>query len=257
MKKQYIFLLVLFLSGGFYSINSYGVNYVNELFNKANKEYHDRNYQQAIDDYLKINSQNYQSPELYYNLGNCYYKTDSIGKSILFYEKAKRLSPSDEAIAFNLQLANLKVTDKIEPVSDFILVQWWNNLVRSIAADSWAVCAIVLLWIGLMVLLFFFFSPSLNVRKVSFFGGAIFLFLSAVIFTFTFSRYHYDTTVKYGVIIYSTAHIMSEPDDKSKELFVLHEGIKVRLLSSSDNYNNIELPDGKQGWVEDGALGKI
>jgi tetratricopeptide (TPR) repeat protein len=255
MKQQLNLFLFIFLLSVFSIARAQGIT-VNNIFNKANREYRNKDYQQAISDYLSIIKENYRSPELYFNLGNCYYRTDSIGKAILFYEKAKRLSPSDKDIALNLQLANLKVTDKIEPMNDFILITWWHNLVRSTSADVWAIWAVILLWLGLTGALLFFFGTSLQLRKAGFFSAFIFLVISVFIFVVAFSRSHFDAQ-KYAVILSSSVHIMSEPDEQSKELFVLHEGVKVKLISSSDNYKNIELPDGKQGWVEDNALGEI
>jgi tetratricopeptide (TPR) repeat protein len=255
MKQQINLLLFIFLLGVFSTVRTLGVT-VNDIFNKANKEYRNKDYPQAITDYLSIIKQNYRSPELYFNLGDCYYKTDSIGKAILFYEKAKRLSPSDKDIALNLQLANLKVTDKIEPINEFIIITWWHNFVRSSSADVWAIWAVVLLWLGLVGALLFFFGTSLQLRKAGFFTAFVFLVISAFLFVATFSRSHFDAR-DYAIITSPSVHIMSEPDEQSKELFVLHEGVKVKILSSSDNYKNVELPDGKQGWVEDDALGEI
>jgi tetratricopeptide (TPR) repeat protein len=255
MKQQLKLFLFLFLLSVFSTVNVFGVT-VNDIFNKANKEYHNKDYQGAISDYLSIVKQNYRSPELYFNLGNCYYRTDSIGKAILFYEKAKRLSPSDKDVVQNLQLANLKVTDKIEPVNDFILVQWWHNLVRASSVDWWASWAIISLWLTLAALLLFFFSPLINLRKTGFFSTIVFLVLSVLFFIATISRISFDEQ-RYAVILSSSVHIVSEPDEQSKELFVLHEGVKVKILNASYNYTNIELPDGKQGWVEDDALGEI
>ncbi len=255
MRQQLNLFLLLFLLGVFSAVKVSGVS-VNDIFKKANKEYHNRDYQQAISDYLSIVNQNYTSPELYFNLGNCYYRTDSDGKAILFYEKAKRLSPSDKDIALNIQLANLKVTDKIESMNDFILVQWWHNLIRSSTANEWAIWAIITLWLTLSTVLLFFFSPSIILRKAGFFSAIIFLVILAFLFVATISRSHFDDQ-KYAIILSSSVHVMSEPDEQSKELFVLHEGVKVKILNSSYNYMNIELPDDKQGWVEDDALGEI
>src|SRR4051812_30872548 len=102
---------------------------VGELYKSAGNLYKEKQFQQAADNYEKIISQGYKSPEVYYNLGNCYYKLNSTGKSILAYERALKLSPDDEDIIHNLKLAELKVSDRIQPIPQLSIITWWNNFI--------------------------------------------------------------------------------------------------------------------------------
>lgn len=116
-------------------------------FEKANQLYRDGKHQDAVDMYGQVYSNGFESSDLHYNMGNAYFKLNNIPRSIISYERAKRLSPGDEDILYNLRLANLKVIDKIEPLPELFFVGWWNSLVNIMSSSQWAVLIISLLWI--------------------------------------------------------------------------------------------------------------
>ena len=152
---------------------------------QADSAYVRENYQQAIADYEALLKQGV-SADLYYNLGNAYYRTDNITKAVLNYERALLLSPGDDDIRFNLQMARSKTIDKITPESEMFFVTWYHSLVNLMSVDAWARLALIALAIAIVLALAYLFSERMWLRKVGFFGALFLLlvFLSSNLFAF-------------------------------------------------------------------------
>ena len=159
----------------------------------ADAEYAKGNYQQAIVDYEEL-LQNGVSADLYYNLGNAYFRTENITKAILNYERAHMLSPGDEDIQFNLQFARSKTIDKITPQSEMFFVGWYHSLVNLTSVDRWAYTAVVSIILVLVLLLMYLFAENITLRKIGFYGAvaSLLLFLLANLFAF---QHHLHTAV--------------------------------------------------------------
>ncbi|HNX55205.1 MAG TPA: tetratricopeptide repeat protein, partial [Prolixibacteraceae bacterium] len=131
-----------------------------ELLQKANDAYTKQQYKQAIEDYNQILKTNLESPEVYFNLGNAYYKTGQYTLAILNYERAKLLAPDDEDITFNLQVTNQKVVDSIQELPGLFVVRWWNSIINSQTTDTWAIFSIISFIAFLVMLGFYFFAKT-------------------------------------------------------------------------------------------------
>ncbi len=223
-------------------------------FEQANEAYRKGDYQKAIGLYQQVIKNGYESSAIYYNLGNAYFKANDIPSSILFYERAKRLAPGDDDIAYNLRLANLRVVDKIEPVPQIIFVRWWNGIEESLSSDGWAVFAIVCLWALVGSGLSFFLFRSFAIRRISLLAAAIFIVLVVFGFFSVYNQYQYEQSVNNGIVFSPTVSVKSAPDDKSTDLFVIHEGVKVELLDVVGTWRKIRLADGKIGWLSQQAV---
>ena len=218
---------------------------------QADSAYVRENYQQAITDYETL-LKGGVSADLYYNLGNAYYRTDNITKAVLNYERALLLSPGDADIRFNLQMARSKTIDKITPESEMFFVTWYHSLVNIMSVDAWARTALIALAIAIILALAYLFSERMWLRKLGFFGALFLLvvFLLSNIFAFQQKR---KLTHRTGAIIMSSAAtIKSTPSKNGTDLFILHEGTKVTVTDDSmKGWKEIRVDDGKEGWVED------
>lgn len=223
----------------------------------ADMEYQKGNYQQAIKDYQEI-LQKGVSADIYYNLGNAYYRTDNIAQSILAYERALRLSPGDEDIRFNLQFVRSKTIDKITPESEMFFVTVYKSMVNFTSVDHWAVTAIVSLAVALLLLLLYLFGSKLVLRKIGFFGAAILLvvFLLSNLFAWQQKKSFEDNS---GAIVTApTVSVKKIPADNSDDSFVIHEGTKVYIIDRSmKNWRQIRLDDGREGWMRVGTIEEI
>jgi tetratricopeptide (TPR) repeat protein len=223
---------------------------MNAQFDQANQAYRSENYQRCVQIYQSILSQGYENSELYYNLGNAYYKMNNIPAAILQYERARKLSPSDPDIAHNLALANLRVTDKIDAIPELFFINWWHDLVDLRSADQWAWIAIASLWgtvLATALLLTNLLPGSVRtIFSALAFAGILF---SAVSLTGMAAHSHADKNHHFAIIFSPSVTVKSAPDENSTNLFVLHEGVKIELLDKVSQWSKFKLADGKIGWA--------
>lgn len=218
-------------------------------FEQANVLYRTGEYQKAAAAYEHILSNGYEHAALYYNLGNCYFKLKKIPLAIVNYERAKRLAPSDEDIAYNLRLANLRIVDKIEPIPKLFFVEWWQAFVNTMSADHWGTASVILLWTTVVVLMLFFLIRSVALRRMLFLASFLALLFCALSFASMIQRLSFETETTEAIIMAQSISVKSAPDPQSTELFVLHEGVKVELLDTVGEWKKIRLADGKVGWI--------
>ena len=217
---------------------------------EADSAYVRGQYQQAIAQYEELLKQG-ASADLYYNLGNAYYRTENIPEAVLNYERALLLSPGDRDIRFNLQIARSKTFDKIVPESEMFFVTWYRSLVSLMSVDGWARTALVALALTIILLLVYLFSEKLWLRKAGFFGGVALLVLFVVANIFAWQQKE-ELLHRKGAIIFAPAvTVKSTPAANGTDLFILHEGTKVDITDGSmKDWKEIRIADGKEGWIE-------
>lgn len=224
---------------------------------KANRAYADGFYANAVELYKSVITAGYESVDLYYNLGNACYKQNDFSSSILYYEKARKLDPGNEDVNFNLKIANTKITDKIEPIPELFYKRWYKKLIESFSVDKWSRFGLAFLCLGLVAGLFYVVSKNLLIRKAGFWLGIFFIFIS--LFSFLFAWQSYDDIMhrKEAIIFTPTVTIKSSPDEKSIDLFVLHEGAKVELIDNIGTWYEIRIANGSVGWLMASSVEKI
>lgn len=225
-----------------------------ELYNRANKFYSSKQFQDAAADYEQLLSQGYRNAEIYYNLGNCYYKMDSIGKCILNYERALKLSPKDEDILHNLKLARLKPIDNIQPVPQLAIVTWWNDFVSFNSSKGWGIFAMIAVWLFILFFTMFFF---LSRRRVFNIVALLFLFVSFTSLALAVHQRQQEGKSDEAIVMVSSSYIKSAPDASASDLFMIHEGTRLQILDQVGEWNKIRLADGKIGWMEKEGFERI
>ena len=225
--------------------------------NNADTEYQKGNYQQAIRDYEEI-LKNGESAEIYFNLGNAYYRTDNITKAVLNYERARLLSPGDDDINFNLQFARSKTIDKITPQSEMFFVTWYKSLVNFTSVDNWAKTGILCIVMALLLVLLYLFGPQLMLRKIGFFGGLAFFVIFLLSNLFAFQQKQALDNRTGAIIISPSVNIKKTPAKNSADQFVLHEGTRVDIIDKGmTDWRCIRVGDGREGWIETKAIEEI
>ncbi|MDP4281290.1 MAG: tetratricopeptide repeat protein [Bacteroidota bacterium] len=251
MKRFLLFGFLMFiLAKGFASDQDVFIK-------QANKAYSEGMYAQAADLYKKVLILGYEAPELYYNLGNTYFKMNDYSSAILYFEKAHKLDPGNEDINFNLQVANSKISDKIEPLPVLFYVRWYNALVEIMPVDGWAWFGCILFIISLFTGLLYFLSRVLIIRKIGFWGAIAVLGLSLLSFLFAYQEYRTITHNPQAIVFTPTVTVKSSPDEKSVDLFVIHEGTKVQLMDNIGTWYEIRITNGSVGWVPVSVVQKI
>lgn len=224
------------------------------LLDSANAAYAGGDFEKAANLYEEIGKMGYEAPEVYYNLGNAYFKLDRIGLSVLNYERARKLIPADEDLAFNLKLANQRTVDKIEPLPLLFLEEWWENLTRLHSEKTWAVRSIISFLIFLFFAGIFITSGQLFTKQLGFWLGIVFISFSVFSFFIARSSYRNMSGHRSAVILSSSAEVKNAPSPAGKKLFLLHEGTKVAAPDTSGEWVKIELTPEKVGWVKRSAI---
>ena len=225
--------------------------------NNADTEYQKGNYQQAIRDYEEI-LKNGESAEIYFNLGNAYYRTDNITKAVLNYERARLLSPGDDDINFNLQFARSKTIDKITPESEMFFVTWYKSLVNFTSVDNWAKTGILCIVMALLLVLLYLFGPQLMLRKIGFFGGLAFFVIFLLSNLFAFQQKQALDNRTGAIIMAPSVNVKKTPAKNSADQFVLHEGTRVDIIDKGmTDWRCIRVGDGREGWIETKAIEEI
>lgn len=234
---------------GILLISTLGISQNTHLFEKGKDSYKEGDYQTAIQSWEEILQNEEASANLYFNLGNAYYKLNQIGPAIYFYEKALQLSPNDSDIKNNLAFAENARIDSIEPLPQSVFSKWYQNVMTVFSYDGWAIVSI-LFSIGFVVLFLLYYFSAREKPKRLFFGFSIgMLFLMALCLTMAFLSFNNLKQDRQAIIFSEEVEIKSEPSLGGNSIFRLHEGTKVRIIAQDGDWYRIRLADGKDGWI--------
>lgn len=221
-----------------------------ELFTTANNHYQNEDFQKAAEYYEQIIALGYISEAVYYNLGNCYFKLNEIGRAILNYERALKLDPNNEDILFNLKLANLRVADRIEPLPQMLVVAWIKNILSAFTSDGWAIGSTFFLWLTLAYVACFLFINRPSLRQFLFLSALFSFLFSIILFLIAWRQSNVEKNQRHGIVMVTNTYIKSAPAANATDLFILREGVKAEILDEANGWRKIRLADGKVGWIE-------
>lgn len=221
-----------------------------ERWEMGNKAYMDGAYDKAVEEYSAILEGGEYSMELYYNLANAYFKMEKIGKAILYYNKALRIALSQEDVLHNLAIAETRTKDKITAVPEFFLHRWMRVVRNSVSCNAWGALSLLFFALILTFALLFLLASRLGVRKAGFYGALCSLLLFVATTAFAISSRNDILTKDEAVVISSAISVKSSPDRSATDLFVLHEGTKLRIVAEFDEWVEVVIADGKKGWTE-------
>ncbi len=250
--KNIICIAVIILSG----LTAQAQN-VDTLFARGNTAYKNGDYQEAAQAYQTILSAGYHSAELYNNLGNAYYRLGYIAPTILAYERAALLDPSDKDIEHNLMLARRKTTDNIVPLDASLMSRVWEMVVGMFTASVWGVITIVCLWVAGLLFVLFLYGGNVGVRRTSFYLFIIFMALSGIFYAMNRSAHDRINDCPYAILTATNVTVKSEPSNVGGDAFSIHEGTKFAIEETLDDWYKIRLADGKTGWLPIWAAEKI
>jgi tetratricopeptide (TPR) repeat protein len=220
-----------------------------EIFAEANKAYQANNFNRALNLFESLLNEGYESVELYYNIGNTYYRTGNLGHAILNYERALKLSPGDEDIEHNLAFLNSKIVDKIETMPRFFLFEWWEDILTFFSFNGWTIAAFIFYLLALTSLGGYFLLSDISKQKYSFFSALVFSALLLCCISIMIVKYNRDYIIKNGIVTETVVTAKMSPAYDGGDAFVIHEGLKVKIEDSFDDWVKIRLPDGKVGWM--------
>jgi tetratricopeptide (TPR) repeat protein len=242
--KKVMFILIAICTGVTFTMAQ------NEDIKQANDLYSQAEYKLAAKQYEEVLVNDGMAPELYFNLGNAYYKSSEIGRAILNYERALRLDPTFEDAIYNLEIAQNKVVDNIVKSPTFFLFEWIQNAIKQLSSNTWLIISFVMFLLTLLFVFVFVFASKRSLRMISFYVGVTFLIFSLFSLTVSGIRKNQLLNHKEAIVMSGVITAKSSPDKSGTDLFQLHEGTKVEIKSTLGNWMEIELGNGSVGWIE-------
>ena len=225
-----------------------------ELFHQGNLQYENGQYNEAVNNYSTIVNNGLESPEVWYNLGNAYYKLNLLGPAVLSYEKAKKLSPQDENINYNLKVVNLLITDKITPLPENFIITGIRNILNSLTSEGLLRILITVYLASILIYILTLFMSRGRPKRASYLILGVLGFTFIVTAVITGVKIDSDINDKRAVVMISEMSVSSAPEEIGEELFILHEGTTVEIIGGSDKWAQIKIVDGKAGWVHTNML---
>jgi tetratricopeptide (TPR) repeat protein len=233
------------------------VSLSNDLIQKAEKAYDNKNYKEAISCYQKLINEGSKSYELYFNLGNSYYRNKELGYAIYYYEMARKLNPNDKDVQINLGIAAAKTTDKIDAKENFFINAVRSNVVNIVSTDSWAWFSIILALVTCILFFTFMQSGIIIVKRISFVFSIIGAIALVVVYLFGNSALNAKKENKFAIVLLKEVKVTNEPNAGATMKFALHEGTKVRIVEANSDWVLIKLDNGNEGWVKQSEVGII
>jgi len=233
-----------------YVPNVYSQN-LETLFTEGNRLYQEGEYEEALMRYSQIVDSGFESGELYYNLGNAYYKIQATGYAVLYYERARRLMPEDDDLLNNIDLISLSLADRISPLPELFYVRYWNTFRKILSMSAWKwlfFSAWILTAINIIILLYVKQKQAKDLVKLGVIAGGIVIITVAAVFVTASVA---DKPGLDGVIMMEEVSVFSTPSEIGTEvfLFLIHEGTKIRIKRTRGEWIEIQLADGKVGWI--------
>lgn len=220
-----------------------------KLFSEAASAYNDGRYEEAAELYREIIENGQHSAAVYYNLGNTYYKMNRIAPSIYYYEKALLLDPDDQEIKNNLAFAQNMTLDAIEELPETDINRAYKLVTGLLTYDQWAYLSVIfmiLFVLGMSLYMVFRFPRE---KRISFTAGLVALGLMVISVSLAYVQYREYITEQPAIIFAEETRVRTEPNMRSEQAFLLHEGTKVNILEGLDSWKRIELQNGQSGWL--------
>ncbi len=235
-KKLLIFILLL-------AINSFSKE---EIFQRGVEYYKEGNYIEAIKEWEKLEEE-YNDWRIYYNIGNAYVKLNNVGFAMVYYERALKIHPKEKRIKENISFLKMKLKDKIseEPKNPLrnTLEEIYNNLNFNFVFNSFLIIFILL---NVLIFLNLLIPEKIPKSSVIIFSFMIALLILMGIFLIHFWQ---KEKIMYGILTEPSISVKSEPLEEATDLFLIHEGIKVKIFEEVENWYRIGIPNGMSGFI--------
>ncbi len=235
----------------------WSANADHEQMQQANQAYREGNFSEAIRLYEALLQAGYRSEALFYNLGNSYFRTDSLGRAVLQYERALVLDPTDADIQHNLEVVRSRLRDEHLPPPVILVVQWWNKISFSFSANVWSYGALISLWMAIGGLSLWLLGKARRYKKIGFITGVVLFSWSLLFFALANSRMQGDKGSRRGVVLEKETLLHTAPDIKSPVQDTLYEGATMQILDVIGEWHKIRLYDGAEGWLPANSFEKI
>ncbi|MDA3821261.1 MAG: tetratricopeptide repeat protein [Bacteroidales bacterium] len=245
MKKIGTIIAILFVS-----VLTYAGESLDSLFIQANETYSKGEFEEAYALYTSVQDQGFESPELYFNMGNAAFRSNKLGYSIVYYEKALKLDPSYDEAQKNLEFVSIYKEDQLDQVPEFFLKSWVRSLYKMFSLSTWSYLALTLFFLSLLGILIYVFARGLSFKKAGFFISLIFMLAFILSLSAAIHRNSDLKSPESAVIIAPSVIVKSSPSLSGTDLFILHEGSVISIDDAVGEWIEIKISDGRVGWIQ-------
>ncbi len=218
-------------------------------FAYANVMYEKGQYDKSIAVYEQLLAAHGPSATLYYNLGNCYFRKQMVGPSILAYERALLLDPDNSDALYNLELANRMTRDTVDAPPPSLFSIWWHDFITLCATSSWAWISIILMWAAAAGWVVFVLPAFRTYQRIGFFTAIGFLLMGILGIAGFFGRKNFDAHNTPLIVMAPSSIIKSEPSENATNIALVHEGFKMQITDTDNDWFEVEMPDKTIGWI--------
>jgi len=229
-------------------------SHIDGLFAEGNNLFKKEQYNNALDKYIEILDSGYENEELYFNLGNTYYKIGERGKAVLFYEKAKLFNSDDDDLKTNLELVNIELADRITPIPDVFYVAYWNKTRKFLPLSWWKNIFLFSWWLAFLSLSVYLLNKQFGIRKLMKVNLIIAGFSIVICSSVFLSDRYIDRNNKSAVVMHKEVKVLASPSETGTEVFIIHEGTKVKIKRDNGDWVEVSLADGKVGWIRENTI---
>lgn len=241
--KQILYVFVFLCFKGIVAQNT-------TLFNEGNELYRTEKYTDATTKYLELLNSGYESSELYFNLGNSYYKQHNTGLAIYYFEKALQLNPGNEDVKANLNYAQKSVVDSIDELPKTFTEKLQEEFFNKFTYNTWAVIVVILSFIVAFVWIAFYYAFGSGLKRTYFSVGIVATVMFLVSIIVTGVQYNQAKNIKQAIVTVNRVKVVNEPSLNASEAFVLHEGTKVKVLDGVYDWKKVKIANGAVGWLQ-------
>ncbi|MCK0130510.1 tetratricopeptide repeat protein [Flavobacteriaceae bacterium F08102] len=228
-----------------------------DLFAEGNRLYQEEKYSEALAKYQEIEQHNLESDALYFNMANAYYKLNKIAPAVYYYEKVLQQNPLHKDAKFNLSFAKRMAIDNIEPLPKNIYQKFRDGFILKLSYDGWAWLAVSFAMLASILFLWYYFTYRTGYKRLFFVISIVCASLTFVFLAMAYQNYQYVSTTKYAIVYVQEAEVKTAPSVAGEVSFDLHEGTKVKVLESLDNWKKISIADGREGWIVEDEIREL
>lgn len=251
MKKISLLILICIITLNLFSIAK------NSLTQQANTAYTQKNFAEALSIYNKMAEQGINNADLYYNMGNCYYRLQRLGEAILYYKKALRLNSAHSAARQNLQLALTLTRDQQYQVQGGFIGNVIMAIMNSLNLNRIAILILFFLVLSALSLHYIWFWHTGEERHLPVFILVILLFFLVLSITIGIVKYNEYASHKAAVLVIPSEVGYSGPGTDFTRVFTIHEGMILSIEKEENNWNQVKLPNGLGGWIPNSSAVRV
>jgi len=223
----------------------------------ANEKYKNEAFGEANELYQSIYDEGYQSADMLYNMGNSYYKTGNIARSILNFERCLKIEPKHKQANQNLQIVNEQVQVQMSKIPEFFLLRYWNTLAKMMSSTAWSFFSFLLLTCSVVAIGFWLLHSEVKIKKKAFYTAIAMLVLFILSSLFGYTKSSMETSTSMAIVMKDEGALFSGPDERSDSIQPLSSGVKLKLTDEIDDWYKVELIDKEVGWVQKSLIETI